>query len=86
MDLLLKYVRKNNLRPIGNENLNRYSIEQYRNLWSSYESAVNTLFYNERIDISYLGLIRSHSSCFKSKTRSFDNFIICAIEIVLQKK
>ncbi len=86
MDLLLEHVSRNNLRPISNENLNRYSIEQFRNLWIKSKSELTTLDYNERIDISYLDLIREYPSCFKSKTSHFDDLIICAIEIVLQKK
>ncbi len=85
-DTIHSYILNNGLRPIDNECLNRYSIEQYRNLWAVFNSVADTLLYNERIDISYLDLIRTYASCFKNTKHDFDNFIISSIEILLQKK
>jgi len=67
------------------QSLNRWSIEQYRQLWQQFDSLIKPSFYREKYNPFYIDLINEYPSCFKSKKQSFENFVISGIEVLFQK-
>jgi ubiquinone/menaquinone biosynthesis C-methylase UbiE len=65
--------------------VNGWSLESYRKLWSKYSHILKRVRYNERFDLSHLSLIRRFPSCFKSKSKHFENFIVAEISVLFQK-
>jgi len=85
MDALERFVKDNGLRAIHKEELNGYLLENYREIWEKYSYILKKIFYEERVDISHLDLILKYPSCFKSKSKNFDNFIVSSIEVLFRK-
>ncbi len=68
------------------ENLNQWSLIDYRYLWNQYSSKLHPVKYYEHINVSHLDLISQYTSCFKSKTDNFDDLIVAEIEVLFHKK
>lgn len=66
---------------------NGYTLEDFRRLWIRYSDRLKRLRYLEVpvLDKSCTRLIEKHPSCFKSKTRNFDNLTISSIRVLFQK-
>lgn len=85
-EILKTYLDRNKLWALDFDEMNGYSLEQYRSLWTSYANSLRTVFYREMQEFQYLDFIRKYPSCFKSKTGHFDNLIVSGIEVLFQKK
>lgn len=85
MDLIDKFIKKKNLEPMQETTFNKWSIEDFRNLWKKYSNRLKIINYKEIKDIRYLNLIARYPSCFKSKIKSFDELIVSSSEIFFKK-
>jgi ubiquinone/menaquinone biosynthesis C-methylase UbiE len=83
--LLDKYVETNGLKQFSTYYLNKWSIEDYRNLWKKYQSNLKIIKYFEKPDLRFINLIRKHPSSFRKISNNIDNFTISSIEICFQK-
>jgi ubiquinone/menaquinone biosynthesis C-methylase UbiE len=84
-ETLEKFCHVKGLDPIEFDDVNGWSIEQYRALWSNHADQVRTLLYEESLDLSGLELIHKYPSCFRSKTDCFDNLFVSHLRVLFQK-
>lgn len=80
-----KYIMANKLDSIPDDDLNKWSIEDYRNLWKKYQSNIKIIKYFEKPDLRFINLIKKHPSRFRNISKNIDNFTISSIEICFQK-
>lgn len=85
-EVMNAFCESNNLPPINYEQLNLWTTTQYRELWRKYESKLEFIKYNETKSYTNLDLICRHPSCFKSKTRNFDDLYVSGMELILKKR
>jgi ubiquinone/menaquinone biosynthesis C-methylase UbiE len=84
-NLINEFANQKGLKPIDFDDVNGWSVEDYRKLWRKYSHVPNTVRYHETVDLSHLALLRRYPSCFKSKSEYFENFIVSSIEVLFQK-
>lgn len=83
--LLKDFTKEKALHPIPFNEINRWSLENYRKLWSQYSNRLKKIKYFEKSNPINLDLVIKYPSCFKSKTNCFDNLIVSAIEVLFKK-
>ncbi|HSM55480.1 MAG TPA: class I SAM-dependent methyltransferase [Candidatus Sulfomarinibacteraceae bacterium] len=66
--------------------MNEWRVDQYRQLWQDHAHHLETLFYYETLNAVHVDLITHYPSCFKSKAKDFDNFLVAYIELLFQKR
>ncbi len=84
-ELLKDFVKAKGLKPVEFAKVNGWSLEDYRQLWNKYSHMLKGIRYYEKLDLSHLDLIMKYPSCFKSKTKYFDNLIVSSIEVLFRK-
>lgn len=88
-EVLNKFVIKNGLGTINYSEINGWSLTDFRKLFNSHNpSSIQKIKYRESLDVShleYVDLIMKYPTCFKSKTKYFDNFIFSGIEVLFKK-
>ena len=84
-ELLEEFSKAKGLPPIDFDAVNEWTLEDYRELWDRYSDRLNKQFYFEIPNLSGLDLIVKYGSCFKSKTKCFDNLIITTIKVLFEK-
>jgi ubiquinone/menaquinone biosynthesis C-methylase UbiE len=84
--LLQEYIEANGLKKIASIPLNRYSLQQYNQIWQRFSDRVRILY--KRIDNDYraVELITQYPGLFKSKTRRFRDLLNSNVTILFQKK
>lgn len=82
--MLRDFVNKNRLPAIDIE-INKWKIGDYRRLWQKQMHRLKKIHYYEKHDISALNMIIQYPSCFKSKTKNFEDLLISQIELLFQK-
>ena len=65
--------------------MNEWKLAQYRDLWRTYSSQMETVVYYETHNADHLELITRYPSCFKSKVDSFDELLVAYIEGLFRK-
>jgi len=70
---------------IDYSSINGWSVEDFRSLWHRYSHRLTKTVYYEQPNVSHLDLIAKYPSCFKSKTKNFDNLIVADIEVLFEK-
>ncbi|MBI5361207.1 MAG: class I SAM-dependent methyltransferase [Planctomycetes bacterium] len=85
-EMLKEFAAAGNLRHIEFEQLNYWSLEDYRRLWKRFSGRLRKVKYGEGADLSHLNLIEKYPSCFRNKTKCFDNLIISTIEVLFKKR
>jgi ubiquinone/menaquinone biosynthesis C-methylase UbiE len=83
--LLKDFIKEQKLDPIPFNELNRWSLENYRKLWSQYSDRLKKIKYFEKSNPFNLDLVIKYPSCFKSKTNCFDNLTVSVIEVLFKK-
>lgn len=84
-EMLEEFALAGNLRPIEFEQLNYWTLEDYRRLWKRFSGKLRKVKYRESADLSHLDIIEKYPSCFRSKTKCFDNLIVSTIEVLFKK-
>lgn len=77
-------VRKG-LKPIDFSHVNGWSLVDYRNLWQKYSRVLRPVRCYESTELSHLDVIKKYPSCFRSKSDSFDNFVVDSVKILFRK-
>jgi ubiquinone/menaquinone biosynthesis C-methylase UbiE len=85
-ECLEDFTKIKGLPPIDFAQVNGWSLEKYHELWSKYTDKLYTISYHEIVNVSHLDLIVKYPSCFKSKTKCFDNLIVSSINVLFRKK
>lgn len=82
-----KFIQEHKLDPVNfTTHVNRWTIDQFRKLWNRHEGEMDTIEYLEIKNYFDLHLIWKYPFCFKSKTTNFNNFTVCGIKALFQKK
>lgn len=86
-EMLIEFSKLDRIRSIPWEDLrlNEWSLEDYRNLWKKYSNKLKIIKYKESLNLFYLDLIIQYPSCFRSKTKFFNNLIVKKIEVLFKK-
>ncbi len=82
---LQDFASRRGLPEIDFADVNEWPLERYRALWERFAGRLKRVEYREIRDLSHLGLIRSHPSCFRGKSALLDEFIVSSIHVVFQK-
>lgn len=61
--------------------LNRWSLAQYRELWSDFTDKLNLIGYHEGYDFQGLELIKKYPGCFIKRSRNIEDFIVSKIVV-----
>ena len=86
MDLFQAYAEREGI-PLGNRfPPNGWTVDQYRKLWRHYSNRMARLFCHEILDAGHVDMILRYPSCFKSKCRNFDNFLVAHMEALFRKR
>ncbi len=82
------YIAENtNEKFVFDETLNRWHVNQFRELWhKKFSAQVLVKEYNEIKAPFFLDLVIQHPSCFKNKITSMDDLLVNEIFAVFQKK
>ena len=84
-ELLRDFAKAKGLMPINFAQVNEWSLEDFCKLWNRYSHRLKKIIYYENHKVSHLDLIRKYPSCFKSKTKYFNNLIVQSIEVLFNK-
>jgi len=84
-ELLIDFVMVEGLQPIDFDQINEWSLEDYRKLWKQHSHQLKKVRYHEKLDTSHVDLITKYPSCFKNRTKYFDNLIVQSIEVLFKK-
>jgi SAM-dependent methyltransferase len=85
IDLLQTFVKTRNRGLIEVEDVNKWSLGQYRRLWDLYASRLLTLDYLEIPTYKHVGLIEKYPTCFRSKVDSFEELVVADIVVLFKK-
>lgn len=85
IDLLQTFVTTRNRGFIEVEDVNRWSLGQYRRLWNRYASSLLTLDYREIATYKHIGLIEKYPTCFRSEADSFEELVVADIVVLFKK-
>jgi 2-polyprenyl-6-hydroxyphenyl methylase/3-demethylubiquinone-9 3-methyltransferase len=85
-EVLVRYAEEQGLGALPFDEINYWSVAQFRALWRAFADRFDTVLYTERLETWGLDLVRRYPSCFRSKTDDFDNLVVSAIEIVLRRR
>ena len=85
-DLLNEYCEQKGLELIDFSHVNGWPLERYESLWGKYSNNLQRIRYKRSFDLSHLSMIRRFPSCFKSKSDSFENFIVSGISVLFKKE
>lgn len=83
--LLNDFTNENGLKPIDFDQINGWSLDDYRKLWNYHSHILERIMYYEERNLFHLNLIMAYPSCFKSKTKNFDNLLVSKIKVLFKK-
>ncbi|HEV7264442.1 MAG TPA: class I SAM-dependent methyltransferase [Falsiroseomonas sp.] len=78
------YCQAQGLRPVRYDQLNGWSLRQYRDLWSAEGRRLKRLHYVESWSMNGMDLVESHPECFASKGLSFEELAVEHIHAVFR--
>jgi SAM-dependent methyltransferase len=80
------FCREEGLPPIHFEQCNGWSLGQYRRLFEAHAGELDTLCWFEKLDVSGLGLIERHPSCFRGKAAALEDLLVGYVEVLVRKR
>lgn len=84
--MLKTYAAENKLGSVPFDEVNGWTLEQYRHLWDLYADRLERLYYREVHTATGRELIERYPSCFRAKTDRFDSVTVSNIETVFRKR
>ena len=86
LEQLNVYCEANGLRRIDPDHVNRWSLSQYRELWSGLKTGARIAHYHEGGALSHIRLVERHAPRFKRVSSWAREFLVSEISIVLTKQ
>lgn len=83
---LVSYADKHQLNWAELPGVNKYSADQFRQVWSKMNEDFEIKHYSEEVDLVNIDLVRKYPSCFKKERMPFHNFLISRMRILAKKK
>jgi SAM-dependent methyltransferase len=79
--VLERYVEEHGLSPIPFDDVNGWSVGQFRELWASRDRLIDRVRYTELPAVGLAGqdLVVRFPSCFRAKTSKFDDLFVATI-------
>lgn len=68
------------------DHVNRWSLGQYRKLWSDLDPLAEVVFCCESRDLRHLTLIEKYPGNFRARSSLFDDFLVANIRILLKRR
>jgi ubiquinone/menaquinone biosynthesis C-methylase UbiE len=84
-DLLDKFITFKKKLPISYDQINCWSLKEFRNLFIKHSNKLQIIKYYEKFTPHHLDLIAQYPSCFKSKIQSFDELRVESIKALFRK-
>ncbi len=85
-ETLTEYAATHDIKLMGYFWMNEWPLSRYRDLWQRYENRMERVVYHEIYNADHVDLIARYPTCFRSKTRNFDDLIISNIEALFRKR
>ncbi len=85
LDMIIKFCVEHDLRHKKFIYVNGWPYESYMNLFDSYSDILTKVRYTEKRTTLGLELIARYPSCFKSKTKYFDDMLVDSIDVLFRK-
>lgn len=82
---LIKYAERRQLNWAELPYVNKYSTDQFRDLWSGMKMGFEIIYYKEWVDLASISLIYKYPSCFKKDNVPFHNFLVSHMQILAKK-
>jgi SAM-dependent methyltransferase len=86
IETMNQFCRDRGLEEIDPHHVNRWSLQNYRELWDKFGSRLERVSYIENPSVHHIGLIRSYPSCFKNKSANALDFVVSDIKVIFKKK
>lgn len=67
-------------------NVNKLPLAYFRRLFSNRDRRFGRVAYAEKMNVSFVELVREYPACVRSKTDSFDELCVRSIEVILRKR
>lgn len=83
--MLVQFLREQGLRSIRYDNINGWTLHDYRRLWARHAHQLKQIRYREVLDSRHVDLIEQYPSCFRSKADSFESLIVSGIQVLLER-
>lgn len=65
--------------------INRWTLFQYRQLWSQFSNKFKIINYSEIKNLKYIDIIEKYPSCFRSKSTDIEEYLVSNIEYYAMK-
>ena len=65
--------------------INNWTNDDFKKLWTEYESKLKIVKYKENLNLNNLDIIEKYVNIFKSKSDNFEDFIVNDFKILFQK-
>jgi SAM-dependent methyltransferase len=85
-ETLTAYAAAHNIPLMGYFWMNEWPLTCYRDLWQRYADRLERVAYYETYNADHVDLIARYPTCFKHKTRVFDDLIVSNIEALFRKR
>jgi SAM-dependent methyltransferase len=85
-ETLSEYATAHDIRLMGYFWMNEWPLTRYRELWDRYAGQMERVAYYETANADHVDLISRYPSCFRSKTRVFDDLTISNVEALFRKR
>ena len=83
--MLDDYVEESGQYPIRYDELNGWSLNQYRKLWIRFGMQFKRVKYREWSILKSLDLVRKYSKCFRGRVDHIDDLYVSSIQALFQK-
>lgn len=86
LTLIEEFAQENGIDLIDFEQMNKWTLTQYRELWSEVCDRLELAACYETYNADHVDLIMRYPSCFKSKTAVFDDLIVSNVDVLFVKR
>ena len=86
LDMMNAYLRERGSQELDPHHCNRWTVRQFRELWSSALGKAEIVESAEFRNTGSLELVQRYPSCFKGKIEGIDDLLVNIMHIVLRKR
>ncbi|HEY0976145.1 MAG TPA: class I SAM-dependent methyltransferase [Flavobacteriales bacterium] len=86
LELMNTYLTERGVEPLDPGHCNGWTVQQFRDLWSSMRDRADILEQAEYYHTADLDIVRRFPSCFQGKVQQFDDLIVNNLRVVLRKR
>jgi SAM-dependent methyltransferase len=83
--VIADFITSKGLLPVDFDCVNKFSLQDFRNLWKDNASRLKKVIYEENRNYWSLDMVKQYPSCFRSKTSDFESLIVSDIRVLFKK-